>query len=52
MGCLMPASLFLMGLSVVLFVQGEWKLGLAVLAFDVVISWIGGYILMQRDKKG
>jgi|688.fasta_scaffold1858144_1 hypothetical protein len=46
----MMFSLFLLGLAVVLFIQGEWKLGLAVVAFDVVISWIGGYISMQGDK--
>ncbi len=47
---LMMLSLSLLGWVVVLFIQGEWKTALVVLAVDFVISWIGGYILMQRDK--
>lgn len=50
MGLLMMFSLSLMGWAVVLFIQGEWKTALIVLAVDFVISWIGGYLLMQRDK--
>ena len=50
MGFLMMLSLSLLGWVVVLFIQGEWKTALIVLAVDFVISWIGGYIMMQRDK--
>lgn len=50
MGFLMMLSLSLLGWVIVLFIQGEWKMALVVLALDFVISWIGGYILMQRDK--
>jgi len=50
MGCLMTFSIGLMGAAIILFIQGNWKLGIIVLVFDVVISWIGGYIMMQQDK--
>lgn len=50
MRLLMMFSLSLMGWAVVLFIQGEWKTALVVLVVDFVISWIGGYIMMQRDK--
>ena len=47
---LMMLSLSLLGAVVILFIQGEWKTALVVLAVDFVISWIGGYLMIQRDK--
>lgn len=46
----MMFSLVLMGWTLVLFIEGEWKTALIVLAADFVISWIGGYIQMQRKN--
>lgn len=51
MGLLMTISVGLLGAAIWLFIQGDWKLGLIVLAVDFVLSWIGGYIMMQNDKK-
>lgn len=47
---LVMLSLSLLGAVVILFIQGEWKTALVVLAVDFVISWIGGYLMIQRDK--
>jgi hypothetical protein len=47
---LMMLSLSLLGAVVLLFIQGEWKTALVVLAVDFVISWIGGYLMIQGDK--
>jgi uncharacterized membrane protein YeaQ/YmgE (transglycosylase-associated protein family) len=51
MGCLMTISIGLLGAAIWFFIQGNWKLGLIVLAVDFVVSWIGGYIMMQNDKR-
>lgn len=50
MGLLMMLSMSLLGWTIVLFIQGDWKTALAVLTVDFVISWIGGYIMIRRDK--
>jgi|GEM_PF-2412456 len=42
-------SLALMIASITAFIQGEWKIGLAILAVDIVLSCIGGHLLMKRD---
>lgn len=51
MKILMFFSVALIVASIWLFIFGNWKIGLFVLAIDFIISWIGGYILMQQDKK-
>jgi len=51
MGCLISLSIGLLGVAIWSFAQGNWKMGLAIIAIDFVISWIGGYIMIQKDKR-
>lgn len=46
----MMFSLSLMGASVFLLLNGMFVEALVVFVLDVIISWIGGYRMMQKDK--
>lgn len=51
MGCLIMFSLSLSAVSVMLMLNGMLIEGFVVFGIDVIISWIGGYVMMQRDKR-
>jgi hypothetical protein len=44
-------SLTLLATSVTLMLNGMLIEGLVVLFIDLIISWIGGYIMMKNDRK-